>query len=264
MEEICRDLSGEHKALDTVVSDLDEAAWNKLTPAEGWTIKDQISHLAFFDDKARLAAADQKAFKQHITEMMKQIKTSRRPDTILAEGLSNQELLEFWRRERTSLIEALQSVDPKFRVPWYGPSMSARSHATARLMETWAHGQDIVDALEVNRTPTDRLYHIAHLGFTTFGWSHATHGVEVPETPVRVELTSPSGKLWTWGPEEAENRVRGSAEDFCLVVTQRRNVADTNINAEGEIARQWMSIAQVFAGEGTTGPEAGTFKKQKS
>ena len=142
--------------------------------------------------------------------------------------------------------------------------MSAKSHVTGRLMETWAHGQDIVDALEVHRPPTDRLRHIAHLGFTTFGWSFSNHNMEVPDTPVRLELTSSSGEPWTWGPEQAENIVRGPAKDFCLVIIQRRNVADTDIVTERDIASKWMSIAQCFAGPPTIGPKPGTFPKRGS
>ncbi len=262
MKEICRDLKGEHAALDVIVADLDEATWNKPTPAEGWTIRDEISHLAYFDDRAKLAANNPEAFKEHLNEMMKDIESFSGTDRRKGGGMTAPELLAWWRQESASLAQILEPFDPKFRVPWYGPSMSARSHATARLMETWAHGQDIVDTLGAHRPPSDRLRHVAHLGFSTFGWSFSNHGMEVPNKPVRLELTSPSGERWTWGPEEADNTVRGPVEDFCLVIIQRRNVADTDIVAEGDIAGQWMSIAQCFAGPGTFGPKPGTFQKR--
>jgi uncharacterized protein (TIGR03084 family) len=264
MKEICTDLAEEHAVLDAIVADLDEAAWNTPTPAEGWTIKDQISHLAYFDNRARLAATDREGFAEHIKEVLKDIQGFKEHYINTGRSMSIPELLEWWREERTSLVSALESLDPKFRIPWYGPPMSTKSHATARLMETWAHGQDIVDALGVHRPPTDRLRHIAHLGFTTFGWSFSNHKMEVPDTPVRLELTSSSGEPWTWGPEQAENIVRGPAEDFCLVVIQRRNIADTDIIIQGDIASQWMSIAQCFAGPGTIGPKPGTFPKRQS
>lgn len=264
MKEICKDLAEEQEVLDAIVADLDDASWNTPTPAEGWTVKDEISHLAFFDDRGRLAATDSESFNKHIEEVMKDIQAFMGQDINTGRGMTIAELLEWWRHERSALVSALESMDPKFRVPWYGPPMSAKSHATARLMETWAHGQDIVDALGVQRPPSDRLRHIAHLGFRTFGWSFTNHQMEVPTIPVRLELTGPSGEQWTWGPEEADNIVRGPAEDFCLVVIQRRNIADTNIIAEGETAHQWMSIAQCFAGPGTTGPKPGTFPKRGS
>ncbi|HMK65341.1 MAG TPA: maleylpyruvate isomerase family mycothiol-dependent enzyme, partial [Thermodesulfobacteriota bacterium] len=134
---------------------------------------------------------------------------------------------------------------------------SALSFATARLMETWAHGQDVFDALRLKRVNTDRIRHIAHLGVTTFGWSYRNRGLEVPQKSVRVELTAPSGELWTWGPEESSEKITGPADDFCLVVTQRRHLADTALEAKGNVAVDWMSKAQCFAGPATNGPKAG-------
>jgi uncharacterized protein (TIGR03084 family) len=128
-------------------------------------------------------------------------------------------------------------------------------------METWAHGQDIVDALGFRRKPTERLRHIAHLGVSTFGWSYVNRQMAVPDAPVRVELTAPSGKIWSWGPEQAKDTVKGPAEDFCLVVVQRRHAADTDLIITGETARQWMSIAQVYAGPPTAGRKPGEFLK---
>jgi uncharacterized protein (TIGR03084 family) len=165
--------------------------------------------------------------------------------------------MEYWRRERKALVDALAAKGPKDRVPWVGPTMSARSKATARIMETWAHGQDVYDALGLERTATDRLKHVAHIGVTTFGWSHVNRGLEVPDTAVRVELDSPSGQLWTWGPEDAPESIKGQAQDFCLVVVQRRHVDDTQLEVKGDVARNWMLIAQAFAGPPVTGPEPG-------
>jgi uncharacterized protein (TIGR03084 family) len=128
-------------------------------------------------------------------------------------------------------------------------------------METWAHGQDVVDALGIERVPTDRLRHIAHLGVATFGWSYSVRQMKVPDSPVRVEITSPSGELWTWGPEKANDMVKGSAEEFCLVVVQRRAPADTQLVITGATARQWMSIAQTYAGLPGAGRKPGMFSK---
>lgn len=130
--------------------------------------------------------------------------------------------------------------------------MSALSSVTARLMETWAHGQDVADALGVLREPTDRLRHVAHLGVQTFGFTFRNNGREVPQVPVRVELLAPSGASWTWGPEDAADRVTGSALGFCLVATQRRHVDDTDVTTTGPVAAEWVAIAQTFAN--TPGP----------
>jgi len=153
----------------------------------------------------------------------------------------------------------LAERDPRDRAPWYGPDMSIASMATARLMETWAHGQDVADALGVTREPTKRLRHVAHLGVRTMGFSYLLRDRPVPTEPVRVELEAPDG-LWSWGPDETVNRVTGPALDFCLLVTQRRNLADTRLRVTGPVATEWMSIAQAFAGAAGKGRPAGRFR----
>lgn len=257
MKQICEDLRTEHEALDAVVAGLDEEKWMTMTPSPGWNIKDQIRHLAYFDDRAALSTSDAETFGKHIEEVMSDIHRFIKTLDDVGKDMSISELMNWWRSEREKMLEAYEAIGPKDRLPWYGPPMSALSHATARLMETWAHGQDVFDALRLKRTNTDRLRHIAHLGVTTFGWSYANRGLEVPQTAVRVELTAPSGDVWTWGPEDASDKISGPAEDFCLVVAQRRHVDDTRLDAVGETARDWMLKAQCFAGPPTDGPKPG-------
>ena len=261
MKQICADLAGEQAELDAVVADLDEAGWNTMTPAEGWNIKDQIRHLAYFDDRAKLAATDPEAFKEYLQKSLQDLGVYLKHLENAGKELSGAQVLQWWRGERQALLDAIAPMDRKTRLPWYGPDMSVMSSATARLMETWAHGQDIVDALGLTRQPTDRLKHVAHLGVSTFGWSFMNRQMEVPETPVRVELTGPSGDLWTWGPDEAENSVKGPAEDFCLVVVQRRHLDDCDLSVTGETAKQWMLLSQAFAGPPGDGRRAGMFNK---
>jgi uncharacterized protein (TIGR03084 family) len=244
MEELSRDLAAEHAALDAVVADLDEAGWATPTAAAGWDVRDTLVHLAYFDDAARLAAADPAAFAD--------LKSRLLGGKVDVDGehasLSGAEVLAWWREARHGLVEALAPLDPKARIEWFGPPMSARSHATARLMETWSHGMDVADALGRPLAPTDRLRHVAHIGVTTRTWSYVNRGLPVPEAPVRVELRAPSGEVWTWGPEDAADVVRASALDFCLAVTQRRPAASLPIETVGPAAAEWLSIAQAFAG----------------
>ena len=120
--------------------------------------------------------------------------------------------------------------------------------ATARLMETWAHGLDVADALGVTVRPTARLKSIAHLGVRTRDFAFTVHGLAPPAEPFRVELAAPDGGLWVWGPADAAQRVTGSAEDFCYLVTQRRPRAALDVVADGADAEKWLSIAQAFAG----------------
>ena len=248
MQAICTDLAAEYEELDAILDALDESDWNVLTPAEGWTVKDQIRHLAYYDERARQAVSEPQAFEQHLTDLATNPDGHRDTLEKIGQEFTVAELLSRWRQGHRALLDALIPLDRKARLKWYGPPLSAMSFATARIMETWAHGQDVADALGLARVPTDRLRHIAHMGVATFGWSYINRQMEVPDSPVRIEITSPSGELWTWGPEIAADTVKGLAEEFCLVVVQRRNPADTRLLIEGAVARQWMSIAQTYAG----------------
>jgi uncharacterized protein (TIGR03084 family) len=256
MKEICRDLHDEQEALDAIVSPLGDEQWDLVTPFIGWSIKYEIAHVGFWDMAARLAAMDEGAFKKLIESMFASEAAYDKSQRELREGTPAY-VMDYWRRERKALVDALAAKGPKDRVPWVGPTMSARSKATARIMETWAHGQDVADTLGIRREPTDRLRHVAHIGVTTFGWSYANRGLEVPDVAVRVELTSPSGDLWSWGPKDGEEVIEGQAEDFCLVVVQRRHVDDTQLQVKGDVARNWMLIAQAFAGPPVQGPKPG-------
>ncbi len=255
------DLVAEQEALDAVVAELDPTGWSQPTPSEPWTVADQIAHLAYFDRTAAVAITDPDAFASHAAELWETVASGHRTfdeETLgSSRGLTGADLLTEWRRARRDLAAAASRLDDGDRVPWYGPSMGARSFLTARLMETWAHGQDVVDAVGVEREPTDRLVHVAHLGFITRAWSYANRGRAMPETPVRVELAAPSGTTWTFGDPDTGESIVGPAEDFCLVVTQRRHVDDTSL-VTTELGREWMLIAQAFAGPPTTGPEPRT------
>jgi uncharacterized protein (TIGR03084 family) len=240
---IAADLTAEQDALDEVVAGLAAESWATPTPSPGWTVADQIGHLTYFDGAAVTAITDPGAFKASIAGLLAD------PDgTTLHRHLGPEDLLGAWRENRRRLGEVARGLEPGQRVPWYGPSMSARSFLTARLMETWAHGQDVADAIGVERTPTDRLRHVAFLGVRALPNSYRVRDLPVPDAPVRVELEAPSGEVWTWGAEGADDVVRGPALDFCLVVTQRRHVDDTGLATSGPVAGEWLRLAQAFAG----------------
>ena len=247
MEQICADLKAEHEALDTVVDGISEEVWNSATPAAGWDVKDTIVHLIQADIAARLAVSDAQAFAAAKAKMQ----TSGLDLLGTKEGKTGEEVLAWWRAERSQMIEAFGSRGPKDRIPWFGPDMSTLSFATARLMETWSHGHDVAETVGETWLSTGRIRHVAHLCVTTRGWSYLNRGMEVPVDPVRVELSSPSGELWTWGPEDAVDRITGAAEDFCLVATQRRHPVETTLVAEGDLASEWLGLAQAFAGPPT-------------
>lgn len=259
LSSLITDLNAESAELDTLVADLPPERWQTPTPAAGWTVAHQIAHLAWTDRGAVRAATDPESFQEIVRQAMRN--PSGFTDAAAEEGARTApgELLRFWRNGRIELAAALLALPPKAKLPWFGPPMGAASMVTARLMETWAHGQDIVDALGASRTPTNRLRHVAHIGVRTVNFAFTVHNLPLPETEFRVELTGPHGDLWTWGPDTAPDRITGPALDFCLLVTQRRNLADLAVTAEGERAEQWLPIAQVFAGPPGSGRKAGAF-----
>lgn len=241
------DLSAEGEELDGLVAGLSDAEWATATPSPGWTIAHQIAHLAWTDDRAILAVADPDGFTAELVEFVAKAATI--VDEAAADGAAVRppELLERWRLSRAKVHGVLLGLPAGQRIPWYGPPMSAPSMATARLMETWAHGQDVADALGVRREPTARLRHVAHLAVRTRDFAHLLHDRTPPEE-FRVELTAPDGEVWTWGPEDAAQRVTGSAIGFCLLATQRRHRDDTDVQAVGSAADAWLDIIQAFAG----------------
>ena len=263
LQTIVADLAAETDSLVTILARLATADWDTPTPAEGWTIRDQVTHLAFFDDATLLAVNDPAAFAAQRAELL--ALGAGFPDVVAARyrHLAGEQCLAWLSRSRAALLAAYRGVDPDTRLPWYGPDMGPASSATGRLMETWAHGQDILDTLGERREPTARLRHIADLGVRTFAFCFRQRGRPVPDAPVRVELYGPAypgssdgpgklgGQRWSWGPDGAADRVEGDAEEFCLVVTQRRNVADTGLAVTGPVAAEWIAIAQAFAGAPT-------------
>jgi len=261
MKAICDDLKAEYEELDAIVSELSDSGWDKVTPFYNWTIRDEISHIAWADSISLLAATDERKFKEHAKDAMKDIDEFFDIAKRIGQGKKPSQILEWWRSERNGLISTLKQSHPKTKLPWYGPSMNAMSFATARIMETWAHGQDIVDTLGINRQNTGRLRHIAHLGYRTMSFAYLIRGREAPEVPIRVELESPQAEIWSWGPEDAKDIVRGTAEDFCLAVTRRRHINDVSLEINGSTANEWMTICQVFAGPPDDGAKAGRFKK---
>lgn len=263
MRSICDDLRAEHDDLDRLVAGLSTEQWAIDTPSPGWAIRDQISHLWFFDQRAIMAISDPEAFAADMNALLAGGGTD--ASIVPGRSMPPDELIAGWRADRAALIDVAAGLDPSARINWYGPAMAARSFITARLMETWAHGQDVADALGVARAPTSRLRHVAHIGIRARPFSYAVHSLTMPESDVDVRLTGPDGDEWRWGPTAEtdaappDNTVSGTALDFCLVVTQRRHVADTNLRIVGDAAAEWMSIAQAFAGGAGAGRRPGQF-----
>lgn len=242
------DLTAESDDLDALVAPLPDERWAAPTPAPGWTIAHQIAHLLWTDRVSLTSITDDAGFAEVLTA------ASANPTGFVdagAEELATTPpagLLADWRETRTRLHAALLGVPDGRKLPWFGPPMSAASMATARLMETWAHGLDVADALGVTRAATARLRSIAHLGVRTRDYAFIVNGLTPPAEEFHVKLAAPDGDTWSWGAPEAVQQVTGSAEDFCLLVTQRRALSALDVTADGDDARRWLQIAQAFAG----------------
>jgi len=260
MQAMATDVQAEYDDLARLLGALSEDEWDAPTAAPGWSVRDQVTHLAVFDDVARMAIEEPEAFIQLRDRERADVQRYVHEVNERGRGLRGADMLNWSARERARLVHALRTVDPSSRIPWFGPDMSPASKATARLMETWAHGQDIVDALHLDRPPTARLYHVAYIGVRAVPNSFRANGREIPDVGVYVALDAPQGDRWVWGDSEAVNRVEGSALDFCLVVTQRRHVDDTDLVVVGDMAREWMHIAQAFAGPPGAGRTPGQFR----
>ena len=251
---VSKAFQGDHE----VVADLPAEAWDRDTPADGWSIRDTVGHLAYFDGTATTAALEPELFRIEVEAALSGEKDLMAEHVRMGRELDAADVLSWWRERRTGLLDALEPLDPSERLPWYGPPMGARSFATARLMETWAHGQAVFDSFGVARTDTDRIYSIAVLGVNTFGFNHKVNGLDVPDVVPRVTLAAPSGAQWDLGDPAADASITGSATEFCQVVTQTRNIADTDLVVTGDTAEHWMRIAQCFAGPPTQPPADGT------
>lgn len=253
LQQVLADLTAEGNLLEGLVAPLDETGWRTPTPAEGWDIAHQIAHLTWTDEAAVVAATDKAAWDELVLGALDDPEGFVDAEAARGAAGSPADLLARWRAARTSLVQTLAAYPEGQKIPWYGPPMSATSMATARFMETWAHGLDVADALGARRTPSDRIRHVVHLGVRTRDFAFSVHGMEPPKEEFRVELVAPSGETWSYGPGEAVQGVHGSAYDFCLLVTQRRNLVDLDLTATGPDAERWLQVAQAFAGPSGSG-----------
>lgn len=253
IEELANDFAAERRDLLALL-DGREPIWDEPTPAAGWSILDQLIHLAWFDDATRQAITDPAAFRAQDPDLVGDIDRFVEQVRVTHHDRPGADVVVWLEQSGDALCAAAIAADPSQRFPWYGPDMTLASLLTARIMETWAHGQDIADALHVDRDPSPRLPHVAFLGAKALPYSFLAHGRPAPEVPVRIEAGG-----WTFGPDDASDIVRGPLVDFCLVVTQRRHVADTALTAEGPVASEWITIAQAFAGPPGAGRTPGQF-----
>ena len=259
------DFLAESECLYELLEGLGDSEFERATEFKGWTLNDVIRHLHVWNLGAGLSLTDEAGFDAFYAQVGEHASGGLRGfEDAYLEGLTGQELLKTWRGSCQRVAAEFAKADPSQRVKWAGPSMSARSSITARLMETWAHGQEIYDELGVVRENADRIRNIVVLGNNTHGWTYAVRGEEAPSAVPYLVLTAPSGEIWTFNEPSDAERIEGSAEAFCQVVTQVRNVADTSLTVVGPGARDWMSKAQCFAGPPETPPAPGQRRVRSS
>lgn len=265
LKDLCQDLLAEYHELDQLCQSLTLAQWQIRSDFYGWTPWDEIAHLCYFDETGLQSARSPGEFASDAKLLADRLVKGQEISGIAREryaSLDGPTLLQHWRRRYESLVLVLSEMDPKARLPWYGPPMSARSFASARLMETWAHGQDVWDVVGRTRPASSRLKHIAHLGVTTFKWTFVNRKLPVPDVVPYVELSAPDGSFWTWNENSADCCVKGCAVDFCLLVTQRRHLQETGLVYIGDEVARWLSMAQCFAGPPADGPSVGLRGRQ--
>ncbi|MDP3938926.1 MAG: TIGR03084 family metal-binding protein [Deltaproteobacteria bacterium] len=257
------DFLDESEALHALIDPLSDERLGQPTAFKGWTINHVIGHLHVWNHAADLSLEGDEAFQGFYKEVVSHMAAGGTLSSFerhWLKGLEGRALVKTWRESFIEIAGRFGEADPSMRVQWAGPSMSVRSSITARLMETWAHGQEVYDTLGVVRRNADRIRNIVVLGVNTYGWTFKVRGQEPPEPMPHLRLTGPSGELWTHGePSEAEV-IEGLAEEFCQVVTQTRNIADTALQVTGPNAESWMRQAQCFAGPPETPPAPGQRK----
>lgn len=249
------DLRGESEQLDNLVAPLDAGGWRSPTPAEGWTIAHQIAHLAWTDEWAIAAATDKDAWDATVVQALADPEGFVDAGAAAGATADPTTLLERWRASRQRLAEVLDSLPAGTKLPWYGPPMSPTSMATARFMETWAHGRDVADALDVTLPADDAVRHVVHIGVRTRDFSFRNRELDPPAEQFRIELTLPGGEELAYGLADAAQSVTGAAYDFALLVTQRRHRTNLDLIAKGPDAERWLEIAQAFAGPAGPGRE---------
>ncbi|MEE2664355.1 MAG: TIGR03084 family metal-binding protein [Myxococcota bacterium] len=260
MLQVCADFREEVDEFHGFLQTLKPEDWRRETGFMQWTTWDVVAHLHYFDLVSTSSLEGEEAFAPERVVLIAAVGEGRTLQQLAHERLQSLDaasLLEHWHGTAHGLAQALGEADPKRRMPWFGPDMGVQMFTTARYMETWAHAHEVYDLVGVSRRYTDRIKNIATIGVKTFDWTFVNRKMEVPDSPPHVRIVAPSGAIWEWNEPSETELIRGDAVDFCHVVTQGRNVADTALEVVGPVATQWMSIAQCFAGAVADPPAPG-------
>jgi uncharacterized protein (TIGR03084 family) len=243
LDALAREQTGLHAELGNIATD----DWFRPTPAKGWDVRDTVAHLADIDE---IAIDTCTAGPRPLNDFAARFASPE--DTTLWGVLrgrrrSGREVLAWWEDTSTRERDVLAGVDAAMRIPW-GIGMRRPSLVTARLMETWAHGLDVREALGLPVVDSERLRHVAWLGYRALPYAFSFAGRERPPGELRVEVTSPAGdETWEYGPADAPNRITGPAGELCRLFAQRISRDEARgLVAEGEGAVAALEVARAF------------------
>ena len=258
------DFRDECNAVFSILENLKEQDYEMPTQFKGWTFNNVIGHLHVWNYAADISLKDGDEWKNFANSALQALgngSSMNEFEQTITKGIQGPELLSMWKEYYTDMTERFAVADPKKRVKWMGPDMSARSSISARHMETWAHAQELYDSLGLDRINEDRIKNNVVIGNNTFKWCFTVHKKTLPTIRPYLKLISPSGEIWEYNEFSEDHKIEGLAEEFCQVVTQVRNIQDVDLKLTGSIAEEWMSVAQCFAGGAEQPPKPGTRKK---
>jgi uncharacterized protein (TIGR03084 family) len=239
------DLEAEQRDLLDVVGALTPDEWLTPTPAWGWDVRDTIAHLADTDELAvGTATGGEYALNAHADRAASSEDVTYH-GVLRGRRLPGADVGAWWYRSSGAVRATLGGLPADARIPW-GIGMRTPSLITARMMETWAHGLDVRAALGVSAYDSDRLAHVAWLATRALPYAFSVAGREMPSAPLRIELQLPSDAVWTYGPENAADRITGSAGDYCRVFVHRRSRTDTSLVIEGDAAEAAITVARAY------------------
>ena len=252
MDGIVDALVAQQAELSGLLEPLDAAGWARSSPCEGWDVADVVLHLAQTNEMAIGSAEDR------FDEVLAGLLVGAAPAADVDDGAAAMVDLATergdgpavrarWQAGIDRLDALLRAGDPTAKVTWVAGRLSLRTLATTRLAETWIHTGDVAEALGQPLEPAERLEHIARLAWRTLPYAFQKAGRPAPG-PVAFRLTSPSGRLWTFEPDEpATTVVTGPGADLCGVAGRRLDPATTGLRAEGPDAKAVLELVRTYA-----------------
>jgi uncharacterized protein (TIGR03084 family) len=237
------DYVAETVRLESILGLLTEAQWLTESGADGWSVADVVLHLAQSDEGvvSSVAGADPLAGAAGagtVDDWAAQM--------VDAERGSPAQVFARWREARDAAVEALRGADPQVPVRWVTGPVKPATLATTRLAEHWAHGLDITEPLGIDFPDTSRLRNIAWLAHRTLPYALSRAGE--PPAAVRCSLTAPDGvSTWTFGPDDADSEISGTAAAFCRVAAQRLDPALSGLRASGPRGATALRVVRTYA-----------------